>query len=112
MNISELSDNELNKHISELIVERNKRYKPGDNKWYIYYLSPAEQKLVDEWIPEVTKRAIEKNGECQHRKGEPAIGAIGGHFTYSFTDTSIGLGIRVTENVTGEELNPTDYGSW
>ena len=38
--------------------------------------------------------------------------AIGGHITYSFTPTGIGLGVTVKCNLCGEELDITDYGCW
>lgn len=40
------------------------------------------------------------------------VGAIGGELTYIFMPTGIGTVIKVRENVTGQELNLTDYGAW
>lgn len=39
-------------------------------------------------------------------------GASGGHFTYSFTPTSLGTVVVITENTTKKSINITDYGSW
>lgn len=40
-------------------------------------------------------------------------GAIGGRFTYSFTPTSIGVGISVTDGLEQKDtINLTDYESW
>lgn len=46
-------------------------------------------------------------------KTKPAkTGAIGGRFTFSFTETSLGTVEKVTDEVTKEVLDLTDYGSW
>lgn len=39
-------------------------------------------------------------------------GSIGGRFTYSFTPTSLGTVTKVRDNISGEELDVTDYGAW
>ena len=39
-------------------------------------------------------------------------GAIGGRLTYSFTPTSLGTVIVVSDSVTETEINVTDYESW
>jgi len=39
-------------------------------------------------------------------------GCSGGRFTYSFTPTSLGLATEVTDNVTKETCNVTDYENW
>lgn len=36
----------------------------------------------------------------------------GGRFTYMFTPTSLGVVITVRDNITGAEINVTDYESW
>lgn len=38
--------------------------------------------------------------------------AIGGHITYKFTPTSIGIGVTVKCTICGKEENITDYGNW
>jgi len=44
--------------------------------------------------------------------GYPYTGAIGGEITFCFSPTSLGVCVVVTDQVTGEEINLTDYGSW
>lgn len=39
-------------------------------------------------------------------------GAIGGRFTFSFTPTSLGEVIKVTDSITNETLDLSDYDSW
>lgn len=39
-------------------------------------------------------------------------GAIGGRFTYSFTPTGLGSVVKVRDNITGEELDVSDYETW
>lgn len=48
----------------------------------------------------------------QCEKKPAATGAIGGRFTFSFTATSLGTIEKVVDNVTKEELDLTDYGSF
>ena len=40
------------------------------------------------------------------------VGAIGGLYTYSFTPTGIGLVIKVTNNLTQDILDLSDYDDW
>jgi hypothetical protein len=39
-------------------------------------------------------------------------GAIGGRYTYSFSPTSLGVVVKVTDDITKEEIDLTDYLSW
>jgi hypothetical protein len=39
-------------------------------------------------------------------------GAIGGEYTFSFSPTSIGVGIHVANSITKEMIDITDYDSW
>ena len=38
--------------------------------------------------------------------------AIGGHITYKFTPTSIGVGVSICCSLCGKEENITDYSLW
>lgn len=40
------------------------------------------------------------------------FGANGGRFSYHFTPTTLGLVLRVTDNLDGSEIDLTDYESW
>ena len=44
--------------------------------------------------------------------GYPYSGTIGGTLTYSFTPTSLGVTIIVTDAHTGASINLTDYENW
>jgi hypothetical protein len=39
-------------------------------------------------------------------------GAIGGRFTYSFTPTSLDTIVKVTDGLTNNTIDLTDYDSW
>jgi hypothetical protein len=39
-------------------------------------------------------------------------GAIGGRYTYMFTNTSLGCVVKVRDNLKKIELDLTDYDSW
>ena len=76
---------------------------------------------LHQWLEEVEKRAYDKQTE-QSSAGDPIgihsvvkrpyYGAIGGGLTFSFTPTGIGTVVRVTEAITGEVLDLTDYDMW
>jgi len=38
--------------------------------------------------------------------------AIGGQFTYQFTPTTLGLGISIKDNISGEVCDLSDYEGW
>jgi len=46
----------------------------------------------------------------KHESARP--GPIGGRYTYSFTPTTLGTVIKVTDAITKEELDATEYESW
>lgn len=45
-------------------------------------------------------------------KEEKYCGAIGGRYTYSFTPNSLGVGVIVTDNISKDSIDLTDYGGW
>lgn len=64
------------------------------------FVLKSEQEAINLWIKE------------QNCKVENHGGAIGGRYTYMYTPTSLGCIIKVRDNVTHEEKDFTDYGSW
>ena len=40
------------------------------------------------------------------------VGAIGGRFTYKFTNTNLGQVLKVQDGISGEEKDFTDYDMW
>lgn len=49
---------------------------------------------------------------ASHRKHSPVPVAIGGHFTFHITPTSIGTVIEIECNACGKKKDATDYESW
>ena len=45
-------------------------------------------------------------------KNKKYSGAIGGQFTWSFTPTSIGMVIQITDNISKEVLDVSNYDEW
>lgn len=64
------------------------------------------EKLV-KWQIEQDKKVAEKQQQSQ-----PYYGCSGGPLTYSFTPTTLGMVIKVINNLTKEEIDLTDYSSW
>lgn len=57
------------------------------------------------------EQSAKLNAWCEKHKDLPS-GAIGGRYTFHFTNTSIGTVIKVTDNCTKEEIDLSDYESW
>jgi hypothetical protein len=45
-------------------------------------------------------------------KNRKYSGAIGGQFTWNFTPTSIGMVIQITDNLSKEVLDVSNYNEW
>lgn len=60
----------------------------------MFIIDDEQQKKLDEWK--------------KHHKSV-YTGAIGGRYTYSFTPTSLGVVIKVTDYVTKEVIDLSDY---
>lgn len=68
-------------------------------------LDEKQTALMSEWA--------RKNDE-EWLKDHPTfnVGAIGGRYTFSFTPTSLGMVIEVTDNLVNNSLDLTDYDAW
>lgn len=64
----------------------------------MFTLNENEVRKINDWI----------KGHDQ----EVMVGAIGGRYTYCFTDTNIGRIVKVIDGVTGENFDATDYDDW
>lgn len=63
-----------------------------------FELSNEELEKLDNWLK---TKDLKKCG-----------GAIGGRFTYCFTPTSLGMVVKVIDDVDKDEIDLTDYLSW
>jgi hypothetical protein len=66
----------------------------------VFSLDKEQQEKLDNWINK------------QYPDGLPYSGAIGGQFTYCFTNTGLGQIIVVKDNISGKEINLTDFDNW
>jgi hypothetical protein len=91
----------------------------------MFALDAEQKKKLDIWKKEVQAKGVEQQKasipksdpfydafEISWENGFPYIGSIGGAFTYSFKPTSIAMIVKVTDSITGEMLDLTDYDSW
>ena len=60
-----------------------------------FIVTAAQEAKAEAWRKEITKMF-------------PVTGPIGGHFTYCFTTTSIGIIVKL-KHYKGEEIDLTDY---
>ncbi len=77
----------------------------------IFSLSEKEKVVLIKWKIEQDEKMI----ECAKNRGGPMCrpcGPIGGAYTYSFTPTTIGVMIKVTNSVTNNEIDLTNYDEW
>lgn len=85
-----------------------------------FELSEAQIKKLNEWAIGVEQRAAGLQFEKAKHKGWefhypvklPYYGAIGGGFKFTFTPLGIGMACTVTESITGESIDLSDYDSW
>jgi len=85
-----------------------------------FELTEEQIKQFDEWAIGVEQRAAtiqfehaQQNGWGFHYPVKlPYYGAIGVGYSFTFTPTGIGMACTVTESITGESINLTDYDSW
>ena len=82
-----------------------------------FTISEKEANVITEWYENTIKpKALALQGEKilpnGLMEGEIYYGAIGGGLTYSFTPTSLGVILIVTEALTGEELNVNAALGW
>lgn len=87
-----------------------------------FQLDEEQVKKYEAWAEEVAAKGVEKQkAEIMNpgpeyvvswEMGFPYTGAVGGEITFCFTPTSLGNVCVVTDQVTGEKINLTDYDSW
>lgn len=69
-------------------------------------------KLEPEQLKEISKWMETQDAAAKHGKEHPYYGCSGGGYTYHFTPTTLGLVVKVTNNLTKEEIDVTDYHNW
>lgn len=85
-----------------------------------FRIGPEELAKIDPWLDSIFEKRM---GWCREQLGADFdrltnggtrlyAGAIGGDLTYMFVPNSIGLVTMVRCNLTGEELDLTDYDEW
>jgi hypothetical protein len=81
----------------------------------MFTVSAEDHKRISDWVAELR---VKHSAKFQTAREGPFkncftdYGAIGGGLTYSFTPNNIGLVFTVTEALTGEVLDLSDYDSW
>lgn len=85
----------------------------------VFSLTDDQVTRLNAWIKEVHPRAAKKQLESKLKEkieknglAVPHYGAIGGGYTFQFTGTGLGTVCKVTESITGEVLDLSDYDDW
>jgi len=71
---------------------------PANMELTKFELDEDEQKKLNKWF--------------KKKDSKKYSGAIGGRYTYSFTPTSLGVCVRVRDDLDKDEIDLTDYLSW
>ena len=74
-----------------------------------FELSQDEMNKINNWVKEIHQDIIKTSDKDSLKI---FTSAIGGYITYSFTPTNIGLVTKIKEELSGKELDLTDYESW
>lgn len=77
----------------------------------MFKLSEEQNQKLSEWAEEQNKK-VAKSQEDTDFICKPYYGACGGGFSFTFTPTSLGVGVKVTNNITKETIDLTDYENW
>lgn len=86
-----------------------------------FQITDEQVRKISAWQQEVSAKVIEQQRKSMSPEDfsmltmdgkYPYYGASGGGLTFSFTPTSLGCVVKVTEALTGEELDITDYEDW
>lgn len=75
----------------------------------MFSLTEEQKEKLGQWASEQYKKDAAKaaqNGRLS------AYGASGGEFSYTFTPTNLGLIIKVKNNLSGDELDLTEWDMW
>lgn len=111
---------ELNKEVRKLIVEHNPCLESqGDLIAKIYQLGLEHGNHVWQDLGEGTQNKLaawrkEQDLKVAQKQGEkiPYYGAIGGAYVYTYCATSLGVVVKVINDLTKETLDLTDYTEW
>lgn len=76
-------------------------------------LSESQLAKLHKWEEEQDAKVVaSQKGTRFERYGLPYYGASGGGFSYHITPTGLGLVIKVSNNLTGDEIDLTEYNMW
>ena len=65
-----------------------------------------------EFAQELSPKQESKLIDWQAKLPQKYTGAVGGRYTYSFTPTSLGVITKVSDAITNEVLDLTEYEGW
>jgi len=74
-----------------------------------FEMEPSQLDKFLKWRDEQDAKVILKQ---KHNKRYADYGACGGGYTFLFSPTNIGTAVSVTNDLTRETVNLTDYDSW
>lgn len=76
-----------------------------------FKLNDDQLKKLFAWMIEQDEKVAKQQNESNF-SSKPYYGCSGGGYTYSFTPTTLGMVEVVTNNITKESINLTEYSDW
>lgn len=73
----------------------------------MFSLTEEQGEKVAAWAAQQDKALAEKQG-----KDQPYYGCSGGSLSFEFTPTTLGMVVKVTNNLTKESLDVTEWDNW
>jgi hypothetical protein len=77
----------------------------------VFNLSDEQNDKLKAWIEEQNSKVAEHQKEMGFSSA-PYYGCSGGAYTYSFTPTTLGMVVKVKNNLTKDEIDLTNYKDW
>jgi hypothetical protein len=75
----------------------------------VFALTEEQKEKLGAWADEQHKKDAEK----AKASGRLSVyGASGGAFSYTFTPTTLGMVVKVKNNLSGDELDLTEWDMW
>ena len=83
-------------------------------------LDEAQVAKLNKWLADLADKIDEKHRRAGKEflverfksEGKVYVGVSGGNLTYLITPTSIGTVFNVSDSITGENIDLTDYDNW
>lgn len=85
---------------------------PKEEAKFLAWSKEQDKKSALKQLANLSEEALAERRAAGFKDDEPYDGAIGGRYTFSFTPVGVGLIIKVSNGLTEDTIDLTDYDSW